>query len=249
MNPYHEGKVWLRSVPLRVKLVAAVLTLVALALLVISSLTTYFLRNYLVGQVDNQIRSASSGLGQLLPGLRRGEVKAMLPSDYVVSLADDTGVYRPTYDDIRLDPGAWRPLWSVLLHVARNAVDHGIEPPDERSAAGKSRHGTLTLTARTHEAGFRLELTDDGRGIDWEQVRRTCEQQGRPSDSRAELIEALFFPGFSTRQRVSETSGRGVGLSAVLSVVRELGGTIELDSAYGQGTRLSCTFPHDAVLR
>lgn len=150
-------------------------------------------------------------------------------------------------DDIRLDPSTWRPLWSVLLHVARNAVDHGIEPPEERSALGKSPSGRLTLMARNHEDGFRLELADDGRGIDWEQVRRTCERQGRPSTSRSALTEALFFPGFSTRQRVSETSGRGVGLSAVLSVVRDLGGTIELDSELGHGTRLSCTFPHEAL--
>ncbi|MEU2663296.1 HAMP domain-containing sensor histidine kinase [Micromonospora sp. NPDC007220] len=104
MNPLDQGKARLRSVPLRVKLVAAVLALVAAALLVISSLTTFFLRNYLVGQVDGQIKSASQGLGQLLPGLRSGRVEAMLPSSYVVSLADENQVYGTVYDDISLNP-------------------------------------------------------------------------------------------------------------------------------------------------
>ncbi|MFG2010220.1 ATP-binding protein [Micromonospora sp. NPDC048868] len=104
MKPLDQGKARLRSVPLRVKLVAAVLALVAAALLVISSLTTFFLRNYLVGQVDGQIESASQGLGELLPGLRSGRVEAMLPSSYVVSLADENQVYRTVYDDISLNP-------------------------------------------------------------------------------------------------------------------------------------------------
>ncbi|MEU4379396.1 two-component system, OmpR family, sensor kinase [Micromonospora echinofusca] len=104
MKPLDQGKARLRSVPLRVKLVAAVLALVAAALLVISSLTAFFLRNYLVGQVDGQIKSASQGLGQLLPGLRSGQLEAMLPSSYVVSLADENQVYRTAYDDISLDP-------------------------------------------------------------------------------------------------------------------------------------------------
>ncbi|SBV29851.1 two-component system, OmpR family, sensor kinase [Micromonospora krabiensis] len=104
MNAVQQAKGRLRSVPLRLKLVTAVLTLVALALLVISSLTTFFLRSYLVGQVDSQIQSASQGLGQFLPQLRTGEVKATLPSDYVVSLADPQTVYQPRYDDFNLDP-------------------------------------------------------------------------------------------------------------------------------------------------
>ncbi|MFF4877841.1 ATP-binding protein [Micromonospora sp. NPDC000668] len=104
MNAVQQAKGRLRGVPLRFKLVTSVLALVAVALLVISSLTAYFLRNYLVGQVDGQIRSTAQGLGQLLPKLRSGEINAMLPSDYVVTLADDQQVYRAIYDDISLDP-------------------------------------------------------------------------------------------------------------------------------------------------
>ncbi|WBB66651.1 HAMP domain-containing sensor histidine kinase [Micromonospora sp. WMMD812] len=104
MNAVHQAKGRLRSVPLRVKLVTAVLALVAVALLVISSLTTFFLRSYLVGQVDGQLQSASRALGPLVPLLRAGQVKASLPSDYVVVLADRDTVSQPSYDDIALDP-------------------------------------------------------------------------------------------------------------------------------------------------
>ncbi|MFY1617507.1 sensor histidine kinase [Micromonospora sp. WMMD736] len=104
MNPVQQAKVRVRSVPLRLKLVTSVLTLVAVALLVISSLTAYFLRNYLQGQVDGQVRSTAQGLGQLLPKLRSGEVGAMLPSDYVVIVADEQQVYQPKYDDRSYDP-------------------------------------------------------------------------------------------------------------------------------------------------
>ncbi|WCN80607.1 sensor histidine kinase [Micromonospora sp. LH3U1] len=103
MNAVQQAKGRVRSVPLRVKLVTSVLALVAVALLVISSLTAYFLRNYLEGQVDGQIRSTAQGLGQLLPKLRSGEVNAMLPSDYVVIVADEQQVYAPKYDERSLD--------------------------------------------------------------------------------------------------------------------------------------------------
>lgn len=104
MNAVQEAKGRLRGVPLRLKLVASVLTLVAVALLVISSLTAYFLRNYLEGQVDGQVRSTAQGLGQLLPMLRSREVGAILPSDYVVIVADEQQVYEPKYDKRNFDP-------------------------------------------------------------------------------------------------------------------------------------------------
>lgn len=104
MNRVQQAKGRVRSVPLRVKLVTSVLALVAAALLVISSLTAYFLRNYLQGQVDGQVRSTAQGLGQLLPKLRSGQINAMLPSDYVVSLADEQQVYPAIYDKYSLDP-------------------------------------------------------------------------------------------------------------------------------------------------
>jgi two-component system, chemotaxis family, sensor kinase CheA len=146
-------------------------------------------------------------------------------------------------DELRLDPMVWTELWAALVHVVRNAVDHGVEHPKERIAGGKARSGRLRFSAARAGDGFHLEIDDDGRGIDWESVHRVCEEQQRPRHSREDLVAALLEPGVSTRKEVTETSGRGIGLSAVAAVVRTLGGTLRLESEHGRGTRLSFSFP------
>jgi signal transduction histidine kinase len=145
-------------------------------------------------------------------------------------------------DDLRLEPTAWAELWAALVHVVRNAIDHGVERPDERTLSGKPRSGRLRFSAVRAGNGFQLEIDDDGRGIDWENVRRVCEEQQRPSQSQDDLIAALLEPGVSTRKEVTQTSGRGIGLSAVAAVVRSLGGALRLESEHGRGTRLSFSF-------
>lgn len=136
MNAVDQAKGRLRSVPLRVKLVTAVLTLVALALLVISSLTTFFLRSYLVGQVDSQLRGASQTLGEVIPQLKTRQVTAMLPSRYVVVLAEPGGVTQPSYDPTSLQ---WRQLPSFPTDVAGFAAQEGSRtrsPPRTAGSAG-----------------------------------------------------------------------------------------------------------------
>jgi len=145
-------------------------------------------------------------------------------------------------DEFRLDPTAWADLWAVLVHVLRNAIDHGIEPAEERAALGKPTSGRLHFFARRAEGGYQLEIADDGRGVDWTEVRRVCAEQGRQGQSQADLVAALLAPGFSTRREVTETSGRGIGLSAVAVAVRDLGGTLELESEQGRGTRFTLSF-------
>jgi two-component system chemotaxis sensor kinase CheA len=144
---------------------------------------------------------------------------------------------------VRLDPERWAPLWSALIHIVRNAVDHGLENPEERLRLGKSERGRLRFLARHEGKGYRLDIVDDGRGIDWNNVQRLCEAQARPVQSRQQLVQALLSPGFSTRGEVTETSGRGWGLAAVDSVVRELGGTLDVDTELAGGTRWTLTFP------
>jgi signal transduction histidine kinase len=146
-------------------------------------------------------------------------------------------------DDVRLDPERWAPLWSALIHLVRNAVDHGLESPEERQQRGKPERGRLSFVARRAGQGYRLEIVDDGRGIAWEHVQRLCEAQARPVHSRRDLVQALLAPGFSTRAEVTEMSGRGWGLAAVDSVVRDLGGTLDVASEPGGGTRWILTFP------
>lgn len=146
-------------------------------------------------------------------------------------------------DSTRLEPERWARLWSALVHVVRNAVDHGVESSEERIAQGKPALGRLRFCARRIAEGYRLELEDDGRGIDWDAVRHRCEALGCPSATRADLVQALLAPDFSTRTEVTETSGRGIGLTVLADIVRELSGTLSVESEVGRGTRWLLTFP------
>jgi two-component system, chemotaxis family, sensor kinase CheA len=146
-------------------------------------------------------------------------------------------------DDLRLDPLHWRSFWSALIQVIRNAVDHGIESPEEREAAGKRTNGRLTLA--TSRAGGRLvvEIADDGRGINWARVAAKARQAGLPCETAEDLTNAVFADGVTTRDSVSEVSGRGVGLAAVRFACLALGGQIQLDSTLGEKTRFRFVFP------
>jgi two-component system chemotaxis sensor kinase CheA len=146
-------------------------------------------------------------------------------------------------DSTRLEPERWAPLWSALVHVVRNAIDHGVESSEERIAQGKPALGRLRFRARRIARAYQLEIEDDGRGIDWDEVRRRCQAQGYPSASQADLLQALLSPNFSTRTEVTETSGRGIGLTVLADAVRELSGRLRVESEAGRGTRWLLTFP------
>jgi two-component system chemotaxis sensor kinase CheA len=144
---------------------------------------------------------------------------------------------------LRLDAERFNPLWASLVHLIRNAVDHGLETPAQREAAGKPARARLRLTAAVRDGHLVVEVADDGRGIDWDAVARIAGARGLPAATRADLLDALLRPGFSTRDEVTAASGRGVGLSAVATAVRALGGTIDADSAAGRGTCWRLTIP------
>lgn len=149
-------------------------------------------------------------------------------------------------DGLRLDPDRWAPLWSMLIHFVRNAIDHGIESAADRSSRGKPPSGRLRLAVRGLDLGFVLEIEDDGGGIDWETVRRLCQERGLPSRSRSELVTAILSDGFTTRNDVTDTSGRGVGLAAAAALIRSLGGDLSVESEPGTGTRWTLTFTQPA---
>ncbi len=140
-------------------------------------------------------------------------------------------------------------LESPLTHLLRNAVDHGVDSPAERLAAGKPAAATVRLEAR-HSAGMlQITVTDDGRGIHVDKIRdaivrkklTTAETAARLSE--AEVLEFLLLPGFSTKERVSEVSGRGVGLDVVQSMVKSVHGVIRVSTQFGKGTRFQLQLP------
>ncbi len=146
-------------------------------------------------------------------------------------------------------PGAeFADFWSSMIHVVRNSLDHGIETPEERKAAGKREEATLSLRAVPLEGGgMAVEVEDNGRGIDWETVREKAQQKNLPCASDRDLLEALFSDGFSTRDVVNDYSGRGVGLAAVKAACEALGGKVELESTVGERTLFRFVFPEKAT--
>ena len=142
-------------------------------------------------------------------------------------------------------------LYEPLLHLIRNALDHGAEDAAGRSAAGKPATAVIRLQARAVAGELRLELSDDGRGIDQEALRRSAVARGlippdAPDDGRA--LELLFLPGFSTAAAVSDVSGRGVGLDSVRRTLEALGGRVSLASEPGLGAQAHLSLPVAAVL-
>ncbi|WP_349746532.1 hybrid sensor histidine kinase/response regulator [Pseudomonas frederiksbergensis] len=152
-------------------------------------------------------------------------------------------------DKTQVDRDVLEKLEAPLTHLLRNAVDHGIETPEQRRLAGKPEEGVIRLRA-SHQAGLLvLELSDDGNGVDLEKVRRTIvERQLSPAETAAQLSEEelltfLFLPGFSLRDTVTEVSGRGVGLDAVQHMVRQLRGAVVLEQTAGAGSRFHLEVP------
>lgn len=143
---------------------------------------------------------------------------------------------------VRLDAQRWAPFWSALVHAINNAVDHGIEDPEARRALGKAPAGTLWLMARSEDHEIVLSVRDDGRGVDWSRLEARAAEKGLPHATHAELVEAMFADGVSTRDRASEISGRGVGLGALRAATLALGGRIEVESEASRGTSLLFRF-------
>ena len=140
-------------------------------------------------------------------------------------------------------------LDELIVHLLRNAVDHGIESPDERVAAGKDRVGRVRIAVRPTGARVELSVSDDGRGIDPVALRRaaverrTLNVDAADAASDDEIIQLLFSPGFTTRANVSETSGRGVGLDAVRERAMRMGGQVHVESSLGRGTTFRVDVP------
>ncbi|SDY91166.1 chemotaxis protein CheA [Tindallia californiensis] len=157
----------------------------------------------------------------------------------LIMTGEDTEVDRTVIDEIG-DP---------LIHLIRNAMDHGIEEPDTRIKNHKNKTGKLKLTAFPDGNNVVIEVEDDGKGVDIEKVKSKAISNGLISESQSqlmeskELIQLLFHPGFSTADKVSDLSGRGVGLDVVQTKIENLGGEVEIDSKPGIGSRFTIRLP------
>ena len=112
---------------------------------------------------------------------------------------------------LRLPLEPWSEFWGAFVHVVRNAVDHGLETPAERAAKGKSGLPAIRLSCRRQGSQLVVEVSDNGHGIAWERVRAKAKERGLPHTTQNDLVNALFTDGLSTKDEVSDTSGRGVG--------------------------------------
>ncbi len=192
-----------------------------------------------------QVRDGAMGLA-MVP-VRR--VVAAFPQ-LVREVAGSTGKdvrLRLIGEDIELDTRVLDGVADALRHLVTNAVDHGCDSPSERLAAGKPAQATVTVSARASGSTIVIEVSDDGYGIDEEALRLSAIERGLlTADTQVSgqaLFSVLFQPGFSTRDEVTSTSGRGVGLDVVRTAVEDLGGTIEIESVLGIGTNFVMTLP------
>lgn len=148
---------------------------------------------------------------------------------------------------VRLDPRTWEGVWAEMVHLIRNAVDHGIEPEALRRQAGKAIPPTLKLTTRLVGNSLEIEVADDGGGVDWNAVRAAAARRGLPHATDEDLRESLFADGVTTKTHITGVSGRGVGLAAIRHEVDMRKGHITLESTPGVGTTFCLTFPLSQV--
>jgi two-component system chemotaxis sensor kinase CheA len=145
-----------------------------------------------------------------------------------------------------LDRGLIEKISDPLTHLVRNAIDHGLEPPDVRRAAGKPAVGTVMLRASQRGGNIVIEVSDDGRGLDRERILKRAAERGvqiSPDAPDSEVFALIFDAGFSTAEKVTDVSGRGVGMDVVKRNIQALSGTVDLASVAGQGTRVTVSVP------
>lgn len=214
---------------------------------------------------DPEMRSVAEELGRWLSELREDALRLRLaPVEEVVDrlqrLVRDAarqGGKEVQLEvrglDVELDRALLGDFGDLLTHLLRNAVDHGIEPPAEREAVNKPREGRITVSAIAAHDAVKVRVADDGRGIDVDAVRMRAELMGfaiagSDAPSSAELADLLTRPGFTTAARVTELSGRGVGLDHVATRLRELGGSLEIETDSGRGTTFAIRVPKTLAL-
>ena len=208
---------------------------------------------------DSELIESSHQLGRLIEEIRNGTLQMRM-----VQIGETFGRFRRVVHDLaaelgkqvhleiagaetELDKSVVERITDPLMHLVRNAMDHGIETCEQRLAAGKPATGTLRIAASHDAGGILISISDDGRGIDRERVLNRARERGlvspgiTPSDG--DLLALIFEPGFSTAEQVTNLSGRGVGMDVVRRNVESLRGRIDLSSTQGKGTTIEVRLP------
>ena len=152
-------------------------------------------------------------------------------------------------EETDLDKNLVEALADPLVHLVRNAVDHGIESPEDREASGKPRRGTVILSAAQEGDHILLSIEDDGKGMNADVLRRKAVEKGMMDEDAAARLEdkdcynLIFAPGFSTKSEISDVSGRGVGMDVVKTRIAQMNGTVEIDSVEGKGSKITIKLP------
>lgn len=201
-----------------------------------------FIRNFRLELVQLR-RMPVSGLFRRLHRAISDAAKAEQKQVRVELVGEDTGIERSLQERI----------FEPLMHIVRNSVSHGIETPEERVAEGKLSAGTVKLHAHSGPDLLVIEVTDDGRGLNYDAIRRRGIERGLidpdKSISRAELARLIFHPGFSTRESANQISGRGVGMDVVASTLERMRGWVEVESEYGLGSTIRLSLPLPSMIQ
>jgi two-component system chemotaxis sensor kinase CheA len=150
-------------------------------------------------------------------------------------------------EDTEIDRNMVEEIYEPLVHMIRNSVDHGIEPPEQRAAAGKNPTGTILISAEQKGGNIAIDIEDDGQGLDTRKIREKALERGIITEldqiDEREVFDLIFHPGFSTKDKVTEVSGRGVGMDVVKKCIERLRGKIEISSRLGRGTSFQMKLP------
>ncbi len=199
--------------------------------------------SYLVTKLQESImRTRLQEIGTIFQRLPRLVRDISLLTSKQVELITEGG-------DVELDKTLIDAIVDPVMHMVRNSIDHGIEPPEVRARAGKQEKGILKLSATLRGGNVILRIIDDGKGLDAEGIRSKALSKGLISERQAaeatneELYELIFEPGFSTAETITQTSGRGVGMDVVRTNFKRVGGTVDVASEKGKGTTITATLP------
>jgi len=196
-------------------------------------------------RLSDELRDSTLGIRMLPIGTSFSKFKRLV-RDLSGELGKEIGL-STSGEDTELDKTVIERLGDPLVHLLRNSLDHGIEPPAEREANGKPAQGMILLAAEHSGGEVLIRITDDGRGMSTESIREKAVERGLISKdaelTEKELLKLIFEPGFSTAKEVTNVSGRGVGMDVVKRAIDSLRGSIDIDSKFGKGTTITIRLP------